>query len=158
MESGAGEETEVSGALSGLDATAKSFSLLAFKVDYSGASLEGPLAEGATVEVEGAMSTTDPALLMATKVEVRFPHMGNGASNQEAKGAITALSASDLTLTVGGIIFWTDAQTLVLDQDTSIPFGQLAVGDRVEVRALSTRTNTSGQPYASRIERVASGS
>jgi len=157
MESGEGNEVEASGALSNLDATAKTFSLQSFKVDYSHATVEGTLAEGAMVEAEGALSPTDPTVLVATKVEVRFPHMGNGASDGHAEGAITALSTTDLTLTVGGIVYWTDAQTLILDRDASIRFDQLIVGDRVEVKALSTRTNASGQPYASRVERKASG-
>jgi len=152
-----GSEVEASGALSGLDATAKTFSLLTFKVDYSGALVEGTLTEGATVEVEGAMSATDPTLLVAVKVEVRFPKMGNGASDQEAKGPITALGAADLTLTVNGTVYWTDAQTLLLDHDTATGFAQLVVGDRVQVRALSTRTNAAGQPYAARVERKNNG-
>ncbi|NWJ40990.1 MAG: hypothetical protein HXX12_08465 [Geothrix sp.] len=157
MEGGEGGEAEVSGALSSLDATAKTFSLLSFKVDYSHAVVEGVLAEGATVEVEGAVSTTDPTLLVAVKVEVRFPKMGNGASDTEAKGPITALNATDLTLTVGGTVYWTDAQTLILDHDAPLGFAQLLVGDRVQVRALSTRTNAAGQPYAVRVERKNDG-
>lgn len=157
MEHEEGDEIEASGALSNLDATAKTFSLQSLKVDYSHATVEGTLAEGAVVEAEGALSATDPTLLVATKVEVRFPHMGNGASDEKAEGPITALSATDLTLTVGGVVYWTDAQTLILDHDASIRFDQLVVGDRVEVKALSTRTNASGQPYASRVERKASG-
>jgi hypothetical protein len=145
-------EVEASGALSNLDTTAKTFSLQSFKVDYSHATVEGTLAAGSTVEVEGAMSATDPTVLVAVKVEVRFPSMGNGASDAEAKGAITALNA-DLTLTIGGVVYWTDAQTLILDHDAPVPFAQLKVGDQVEVRALSTRTNPAGQPYAARIER-----
>lgn len=152
-EHGAGTEVEASGALSNLDATAKTFSLQSFKVDYSKAMVEGTLAEGATVEVEGALSATDPTLLLAAKVEVRFAHMGNGASDVEAKGLITALNATDLTLTVGGVVYWTDAQTLILGHDAPIGFALLAVGDRVEVRALSTHTNAALQPYAARIEK-----
>jgi hypothetical protein len=157
MDHGEGNEVEAYGALSNLNATAKTFSLQSFKVDYSAATVEGTLAEGAMVEVDGALSATDPTVFLATKVEVRFPLMGNGASDREAEGIITALSATDLTLTVGGIIYWTDAQTLVMDRDAPIRFDQLSVGNRVEVRALSTHTNASGQPYASRVERKTSG-
>jgi hypothetical protein len=157
MAHGEGSEVEASGALSNLDATAKTFTLLSFKVDYSGAVVEGNLAEGASVEVEGALSTTDPTVLVAVKVEVRFPKMGNGTSDREAMGPITALNATDLTLTVGGIVYWTDAQTLILSHDASIGFAQLVVGDQVEVRILSTRTNAAGQSYAVRVERRNSG-
>jgi hypothetical protein len=157
LEHDAEGEVEASGALSNLDATAKTFSLLSFKVDYSGAIVEGTLTAGATVEVEGAMSATNPGTLVAKKVEVRFASMGNGASDQEAKGPITALNATDLTLTVGGAVYWTDAQTLILDHDAPVGFAQLKVGDPVEVRALSTRTNAAGQPYAARIEKETQG-
>lgn len=148
-------EVEASGPIADLDTTAKTFTLLLLKVNYSAALVEGTLVAGATVEVEGAMSATDPTLLLATKVEVRFPGMGNGASDDEAKGPITALNATDLTLTVGGITYWTDGQTLILDDDTATAFAQLKVGDWVEVRALTSRTNAAGQPYATRIEREA---
>ncbi len=152
-----GSEVEASGALSSLDAAAKQFTLQALKVDYSSASVEGTLAEGAMVEAEGALSPTDPTVLVATKVEVRFSPMGNGASDLEAQGLITALSAADLTLTIGGRTYWTDAQTLLLDRGAALRFDQLLVGDRVQVRALSTRTNAAGQAYASRVERKNSG-
>ncbi|MBP1771435.1 MAG: hypothetical protein H6P99_598 [Holophagaceae bacterium] len=152
LEHGDEGEVEASGALANLDATAKTFTLPAFKVDYSGAAVEGTLAEGATVEAEGKLSATDPTLLIATKVEVRFPHMGNGASDEEAEGSITALSGTDLTVTVGTAVFWTDAETLILSHDAPVPFADLKPGDRVEVRALSSRTNAAGQAYAARIE------
>ncbi len=157
MGRGDGREAEASGALTNLNATAKTFSLLTFNVDYSGAMVEGTLAEGATVEVEGAMSATDPTVLIAVKVEVRFSNMGNGASDEKTKGSITALSITELTLTVGEVAYWTDAQTLILDHDASIPFEQLFLGNQVEVRALSTHTNAAGQPYAARVERNAEG-
>ncbi len=157
MGQGEGSEVEASGALSSLDATAKRFTLQALKVDYSSALVEGTLAEGAMVEAEGALSPTDPTVLVATKVEVRFSPMGNGASDLEAQGPITALGAADLTLTVGGRVFWTDAQTLLLDRGAALRFDQLLVGDRVQVRGLSTRTNAAGQAYASRVERKNSG-
>lgn len=148
-------EVEASGPIANLDTAAKTFTLLLLKVNYSAAVVEGALVAGATVEVEGAMSATDPTLLLATKVEVHFPGMGNGASDDEAKGPITALNGTDLTLSVGGITYWTDAQTLILDDDTATAFAQLKVGDWVEVRALTSRTNAAGQPYATRIEREA---
>jgi len=147
------KEAEFSGSISNLDTTAKTFSLLSFTVDYSGATVEGTLVAGATVEVEGAMSATDPNTLVAVKVEVRFPRMGNGASDTKAKGPITALNATDLTLTVGGVTYWTDAQTLITADDAPGTFAQLQVGDPVEVKALSTHANAAGQPYATRIEK-----
>ena len=147
-----GSAMEVSGPLSMLDTTAKTFMLLGFKVDYSTASVSGTLVEGAVVEVEGSLSTTATGTLLATKVEVRFGQGGDGASDLEAGGTISALDATNLTLTVGGVTYWTDAQTVFIRQDAAIAFTDLKVGDRVELRALSTRTNAAGQAYASRVE------
>lgn len=63
-------EVELSGTLSALDAVAGTFSLLTFQVDFKGAVVKGTLAGGATVEVEGSVSATDPNLFIAVKVEV----------------------------------------------------------------------------------------
>lgn len=147
-----GSAVEARGSLSTLDPAAKTFTLLAFKVDYSTAMVQGTLVEGAVVEVEGTFSTTAANTILATRVEVRFGHHGEGASNEEAKGTLTALSGADLTFTLGGITYWTDAQTVFIRDDAAIAFTDLKVGDRVEVRALSTRTNSAGQAYASRVE------
>jgi hypothetical protein len=147
-----GSGVEARGSLSTLDPAAKTFALLAFKVDYSTATVHGTLVEGAVVEVEGTISSTAANTILATRVEVRFGHHGEGASNEEAKGTLTALSGADLTLTLGGITYWTDAQTVFIRDDAAIVFTDLKVGDQVEVRALSTRTNSAGQAYASRVE------
>ena len=148
-----GSAMEVSGALASLDTAAKTFTLLTFKVDYSAAVVMGTLVDGAVVEVEGTLSTTTPDKIVATRVEVRFHDHGKGASDAMAMGVLSALSTGNLTLTVGGITYWTDAQTVILQHDTAIAFADLKVGDAVEVRALSTKTNTAGQAYASRVEK-----
>ena len=147
-----GSAMEVRGPLSHLDATAKTFTLLAFKVDYSAAVVQGTLVDGAVVEVEGSLSTTATDTILATKVEVRFNLHGAGASDGEVMGAITALNATDLTLTLGGTTFWTDAQTVFIRRDAAIAYTDLKAGDLVEVRSLSTKTNAAGQAYASRVK------
>ena len=143
---------ELRGSVLSLDTAAKTFSLLTFKVDYSAATVRGGLAVGAVVEVEGNLSPTAPDTIQATKVEVRFSHFGDGASDQEVRGMLTAVNATDLTFTLGGVTYWTDAQTVFIREDAAITFADLKVGDPVEVRALSTKTNASGQAYASRVE------
>lgn len=148
----AGSSVEARGALSVLDTTAKTFTLLTFKVDYSAATVKGTLVDGAVVEVEGNLSTTVPNTLLATKVAVKFGHHGRGASDREIKGSLSAVNATDLTLTVGGTTYWTDGQTVFVKADAAIAFTDLKVGDMVEVRVLSTQTNTAGQPYAPRVE------
>ena len=152
-----GSTMDLSGPVSGLDTAAKTFTLMAFKVDYSAAKVEGALANGAMVEVEGSLSTAAPGTLLATQVEVRFDQPGGGASDEEVKGAITALSPSALTLTVGGATYWTDAQTVFIRDDAAIAFSDLKVGDWVEVRALSTQTNAAGEPYATRVAEESTG-
>lgn len=146
-----GTAVEAMGALSTLDTTAKTFNLLTFKVDYSAALVDGTLVDGAVVEVEGSFSATAANTILATRVHVAFGHHGDDASDEEAKGALTAL-ATDLTFTAGGVTYWTDAQTVFIRGDAAIAFTDLKVGDMVEVRALSTRTNAAGQAYASRVE------
>jgi hypothetical protein len=148
-----GSAMEVRGPVSMLDATAKTFTLLTFKVDYSMAVVKGTLADGAVVEVEGNLSATAMGTILATKVEVRLSRHGSGSSDGDARGSITALGATDLTLTLGGTTYWTDAQTVFLqEEDTAIAFTDLKVGDNVEVRVLSSKTNAAGQAYASRVE------
>lgn len=75
-------EVELSGVLSALDATAGTFSLLTFQVDYKGAVVKGTLAAGVSVEVEGSVSATDPNLFIAVKVEV---HSGGSESDGAAR-------------------------------------------------------------------------
>ncbi len=52
------ENVEARGIVSNLDASAKTFELLGFMVDFSDAKLEGPFANGDTVEVEGWFSNS----------------------------------------------------------------------------------------------------
>ena len=91
---------------------------------------------GKAVRLANGSSLTYSGLALATGARARRP----------------ALSGADLTITVGGITYWTDAQTVFIRDDAAIAFRDLKVGDRVEVRALSTRTNPAGQAYASRVE------
>jgi hypothetical protein len=144
-------DLEVCGTLSGLDATAKTFLLQAYKVDYSLAKVEGTLADGARVEVEGTLTTGTPAVLMATKVEVAFPRSGSGASDREREGIVTAINGPDKTLTLGPDTYWTDANTLFVKHDAPAAFSDVVVGARVELALLSTRTNAAGQVYAAKV-------
>lgn len=144
-------DLEVCGTLSGLDATAKTFLLQSYKVDYSAARVEGTLADGARVEVKGTLSTGTPAVLLATKVEVAFPRSGSGASDREREGVVTAVGATDKTLTLGQDTYWTDASTLFVKHDAPAAFSDVVVGARVELALLSSRTNAAGQVYAAKV-------
>lgn len=69
-EDGLDDSTELEGAASLLDATAMTFELEGVSVDYSAAKLEGVIADGAKVEVEGEFDAV-ANLLRATEVEVK---------------------------------------------------------------------------------------
>lgn len=64
----AGAEIELCGPISGLDATAKTFVLMSYTVSYGTAKVEGTLADGAQVEVEGTLAATGSTTLGAVKV------------------------------------------------------------------------------------------
>ncbi len=143
-----------------LNTTAKTFNLMNLTVNYAQATVTGTLAEGAMVEVPGTLATGSTTLLNATAVQVEFSGMGggmgsgSGMSNMQAKGAITALNLTAMTLTVSGTAFWMDAATLILSQDATMTPSQLKVGDWVAVMADSTRKNSAGFAYATRVAKM----
>lgn len=143
---------EVCGTLSHLDTTAKTFQILTYTVDYSLAKVEGTLAEGAKVEVEGMLGTGPMPVLKAQQVEVEFSSTGTGSSDFEEEGTVLALGSAEMTLTVGATTYWTDAATLFVKSDAPAVFGDLKVGDKVEVHAVKAKTNMAGQTYAAKVE------
>ncbi|HEX9082435.1 MAG TPA: DUF5666 domain-containing protein [Holophagaceae bacterium] len=147
----AGMDLELSGPLSGLDATAKTFMLMSFKVNYSAAEVEGTLAEGAQVEVEGTAGPAGSMTMTAREVKVIFPEAGSGDSNLEVSGTVSAVDAAAGTITVGSATYWTDAATLFVKDDAPVTLGAISLGDTVEIHVLSTRTNASGQAYATLV-------
>jgi Domain of unknown function (DUF5666) len=152
MEATPDADLEVCGTISGLDLTAKTFLLMSYKVDYSAAKVEGILANGARVEVEGTLGAGAVPVLTAQKVEVAHTDSGSGASDKEREGLVTAVSTPDKTLTVGADTYWTDSATLFVKRDASAVFADVAVGVKVELHVLSTRTNAAGQAYATKVE------
>jgi hypothetical protein len=148
-----GSSLEAFGRVSAFDGTAKTFQLLSLKVDYSQATVKGTLADGARVEVEGTLDTSGAApVLKATKVEVAFTRCGTGASNGVRIGVVTAVSATDLTLTLGSETFWTDSSTVFSKGWTSATFADVTVGAKVVLLIQTTKTNTAGQAYATKVE------
>jgi hypothetical protein len=144
---------EVSGYLSGLDSTAKTFLLMAYTVDYSKALVEGTLANGARVEVEGTLDTSGATpVLRASKVEVAFPSSGSGDSDGEVTGIVVAVSMTDMTVSIGSAIFWTDSATLFVKAEAPATLADVKVGSAVEIHFLSTKTNAAGQSYATKVE------
>jgi hypothetical protein len=145
-------DLEVCGTISGLDLTAKTFLLMAYKVDYSKAKVEGTLANGARVEVEGTLGTGTVPVLTAQKVEVAHTDSGSGASDKDKEGTVTAVSAPDKTLSIGSDTYWTDSATLFTKRDAPAAFADVMVGTKVELHVLSTKTNAAGQAYATKVE------
>lgn len=141
-------DMELSGPISGLDTTAKTFLLMSYKVDYSAATVEGTLADGAQVEVEGTSGPAGSLTLTAREVKVQFPEAGSGDSNLDVSGVVSAVDTTAGTFTVGSTTFWTDASTLFVKADAPVTFAAVTVGETVEVHALSTQTNAAGQVYA----------
>ncbi|MGD9598040.1 MAG: DUF5666 domain-containing protein [Steroidobacteraceae bacterium] len=104
-----GGEFEVRGAVQNLDATVRTFRINALTVDYGSATLEGTLADGRLVEVEGTTFTVGGALT-ASKVEVKS---GIGAATDddvELEGLITRF-ASGTDFEIAGQRITTNAST-----------------------------------------------
>ena len=92
----AGGESEVTGKVSALDATARRFSLNALTVDYSGATVaNGTLANGACVEAKGTSGAG--GTLTASRVELKSCTLATAANDKgELEGFVTRFgSATD---------------------------------------------------------------
>lgn len=149
---GTESEFELSGPISGLDTSSKTFLLMSYKVDYSAAEVEGTLAEGAQVEMEGTAGPAGTMTFMAREVSVRFASAGSGASDMEREGTVTAVDPAAGTITLGGATYWTDGATLFVRSGGPVSFSAVTVGAMVELHALSTKTNAAGQAYATLVE------
>ncbi len=102
----------------------------------------GDLSTGMYVEIE-AIYQADGSLL-AVKIEVEEDH----ANEIEIKGSIEAISGD--TVTVSGVAFLTDSNTVILDhQRLPITLADLLVGQFVEVKGFQ---NADGSWYASKIK------
>lgn len=150
-------EGELEGPATELNTATKRFNLLGYAVDFSTATVQGTLIEGARVEVEGRFDATDANLLRATKVEVTHEDGGSGSADGEVKGALSAVDATAKTFAVGSSLFYADAQTLVERDDRSTTFDQLSDGDFVEVLFDSARA-VNGRNYAVKVELQSSSS
>lgn len=144
-------EVEIEGPVADLDAATFTFNALGYRVSYAGARIQGTLADGARVEVEGRFDATDPTLVIARKVEVKHRRGGSGRSDGEVKGAVGAIDATAGTLDVGGLLFFVDAGTVIDRDDGDGRLADLAAGAYVEVKFLSTRVE-SGRVYATKVE------
>ena len=137
------------GKVQNLDATTKTFQLLTMTVNYAAATVNGTLAEGVMVEVQGSLASGSTTLLNATRVIVTLAGGRGGCpSDKQAMGAITALDLTALTVTVSGTTFWLDTATVIMAKDATLTADQLKVGDWVAVLADASKTDTAGDAYA----------
>jgi hypothetical protein len=138
----AGTNLQVRGVVQALDTTAHTFRINALIVDYSGAMAATTLANGSTVEVQGA-ALTSAGDLQATHVEV-LPTLG-AAANQHAdiEGLITSLtSAGNFSL---------QGQDVTTDANTQFVLHGIALGVNVKVD-IQGAFDASGVLLAQKIE------
>ncbi|MCA9837144.1 MAG: hypothetical protein KC422_09515 [Trueperaceae bacterium] len=141
---------EIEGPISDLDESAQQFSVLGYTVDYSSATVRGTLAVGARIEAKGSLN--DSGMLVASKVEVKHEHGGSGRADSRNKGPIEAIDLGKLTVTVAGSSFWIDENTKLEKNDAHVSLSDFAVGDWVEIKADSTRSNDQGFAYVTKME------
>lgn len=100
----------VAGVVQGLNTSTSVFQINALSVDYSAATVEGTLADGALIDVQGSSLNASGAL-SATTVTVLPPPGGAPNSRGELEGVITSFnSVSDFV--VNGVQVMTNASTL----------------------------------------------
>jgi hypothetical protein len=147
----AGDDSELEGIVQQLDTTAATFELLGFTVDYSAITPVPTLQDGARVEVQGTFDSSNTTLVHATAVHVSNAHSGDGNADGEAKGQVAAVDGTALTVSIGSSTFWSDANTVIVQDDADVAFSQIQVGSWVEVKYDSQRMQN-GAPYATMIE------
>ncbi|WP_243092366.1 DUF5666 domain-containing protein [Thermus hydrothermalis] len=149
---GTSRRVELEGPIANLDEAAMTFSLLGYTVDFSRAQVVGNLTEGSYVEAKGQVDGNDPTLLHAQLVKVKYPK--TRAPKAEAKGQVTALDPEAMTLALGSLAFYADQNTLVKrdDPDGPMAFGEIQVGDYVDVAYDPATQDAEGRFYALRIE------
>lgn len=89
---------EIRGTVSGLDTTARTFQLLGITVQYSGARVEGTLANGGFFKAEGTLTA---GVLQAHHVEPKLPT--DSSDNFEARGAVSELDSTARTFRMLGL-------------------------------------------------------
>jgi uncharacterized protein DUF5666 len=105
-----GTALRVAGAMQGLNTSTTVFQINALSVDYSAATVQGTLANGSLVDVEGSSLNASGAL-SATTVTVLPPPGGAPNSRGEIEGVITSFnSVSDFV--VNGVHVTTNANTV----------------------------------------------
>ena len=138
---------QLRGVVSSLDTLARTFKVGAQTVDYSGATLAGPIANGDRVIVVGIIQSAT-SVLRATQVQEELGMEGAEGERGDIKGLITALnSASHFKIGMQQIVT-SDATQFVLHGQT------LAPNLNVTVKGVF---DAAGAIVASRVEATTSG-
>ncbi|HEX4598607.1 MAG TPA: DUF5666 domain-containing protein [Burkholderiaceae bacterium] len=122
---------ELSGTVASLDTTAKTFMIGTELVDYSQATVNGTLENGAQVEVAGTLNGTT---LSATAVSIDSQDAESGDDDVEFDGVVSALDTTAMTFQLGD-------KTIDYSGVSNPP--SLSNGAEVEVQGTVDASNTS---------------
>lgn len=118
-------DTLVTGELSSLDANRQRFKINQLTVDFTGAEVEGLLAEGSVVLVAGTVFDSTGALI-AQRVELVQPLQVAAGQTGHLQGVITSMTSSTL--------FEVDGRTVQVTSATKLNLhGAVALNKRVDV-------------------------
>jgi hypothetical protein len=133
---------QIKGTLQGLDTTGHTFQINGFSVDYGSAAVTGTLADGSTVEAQGATLGSAGALV-ASHVEV-LPGLGTFANEHaDIEGIITTFtSTSDFVI---------QGEHVTTDANTQFVLHGATLGANVEVD-VQGQFNASGALQAKKVE------
>jgi hypothetical protein len=135
------------GVVSSLDTTARTFRVSSQTVDYSAATLAGPITNGDTVVVAGTIQSAT-SVLRATQVQEQSGMGGAEGERGEIRGLITALSSASN--------FKIGMQQIVTDGATQFVLHGQTLGPNLNVTVKGV-FDTAGAIVASRVEATASG-
>lgn len=115
--------SELRGTVSGLNAAAKTFMIGNVTVNYSAATVEGTLTDGASIEVKGTYNATT-GILNATKLEVKYTS-GTRREDTELYGQVAGLDSAAKTFMLGSV---------TVNYASATVQGTLSAGAKVEVK------------------------
>jgi len=140
------QQAEVEGIVSSFNSSQKTFSLQGISVNASSLTLPSGFADGAKVEVKGALSN---GMLTATSLKQKKE------SDKEIKGTVSA--KTDTTFTINGTVINVTPTTIYRDgsskSDRMISFASIAINDNLQVEGYQ---DSGGAFTATRLERETS--
>lgn len=131
----AGERVELEGIVSGLDAAAKVVTIQGYSVNYSNAVVTGMAVNGAKAEVHG---TFIAGAISAQEIEFDSAQKGFADADSKHKGVIAAIDAATKGITIDGVVYFVDDNTVLEQADTPITFANLTIGAFVEIKFVNS--------------------